>query len=196
MTATPAPAEPQVSAQQPAAPDGANYANWILLGGGLLLVGGGAAFALTRRPKRRAETDTYVTTDADARVVAAAPIVVPERALSRPVHDPVPQRPVSASQVQRTVQPAVWQPVGDRRAALEAMIAEQPSEANPFHARRNRLRRADFLLRTGQAGPRQGEYRVTEERQPEPVGATDRWSEMRFRGKENTRVSWKPVTNR
>lgn len=167
--------------------DAMGYAGWVLLGGGLLLVAGGATFAMTRRPKRRdevyADTDDMVTTSAVTPVptfapVAATPFVAEPVA---PVAAPVVRQPVAAREVVADL------PLDDRRAALEAMVAEAPSEANPFHSRRNRLRRADYLLRTGQVQP---EAAVAEETAP----ARDRWSEMSFGGKRASRFSWKPAT--
>ncbi len=70
------------------------------------------------------------------------------------------------------------------------MIAEEPSEANPFHSRRNRLRRADFLLRTGQVAD--SDVVTAPRTQQEPSIVSDRWSESRFGTRQNARVSWKP----
>lgn len=202
-TTTPENAAPATVARDGA--DGSNYAGWAVLGGGLLLVAGGAAFALSRRPKRRDEVVEYDTADAVA--VHPAPLpAAPAMAMREPRHDLVPPRAAPASVVastamkQRQPQPVALDrdyaemPADDRRTALEAMVAEAPSDANPFHSRRNRLRRASFLLRTGQAAPRQGEYVVTEDRVPEAAAAsTDRWSEMRFQGRQKTNISWRPA---
>ncbi|HEX7857104.1 MAG TPA: hypothetical protein VF503_25765 [Sphingobium sp.] len=183
-----------------------DYAGWALLGGGLLLVAGGAVFALSRGSRRSPVRDGYGAADEDLFTVTPAPILPTAPMIARPVmgqpsHDRVPERdaaPVAATSVElRKVRPVAMNhdyaelAPSDRSAVLEAMVAEAPSEANPFRSRRNRLRRADFLLRTGQVTPRQGASGATEERELEPVGVRDRWSEMRFQGIQKTRISWK-----
>lgn len=166
---------------QPASASGMDYAGWVLLGGGLLLVGGGAAFAMSRKPRRRSEAYTAPEQTVSVEPVAAAPApfapVSPEpvgvRAPVTARHDPVVMR-------------------GDtHQAALEALIAEAPSAANPFHSRRNRLRRANFLLRTGQATPTGMADTATTQ---EAVTQRDRWTEMSFGGQRAARVSWRPAT--
>ncbi|MFT3967788.1 MAG: hypothetical protein QM690_18095 [Sphingobium sp.] len=200
-TEAPSPAVAAPPAETRASSEDMGYAGWMLLGGGLLLVAGGAAFALSRRPKRREEADGHVAAwasmapspvAAGTASAAAAPAQTVTRA---PVHDPVPPRRavMAPHRIAQTAGHGELAP-DQRKAVLEAMVAEAPSEANPFHSRRNRLRRADFLLRTGQAEPRHGEYVVREERQPEMAGAqADRWSEMRFQGRQKTSVNWKPA---
>lgn len=56
-------------------------------------------------------------------------------------------------------------PASDLDARREAMIAEAPTAANPFLTRRNRLRRADFLLRQEEAS------RLDQVMQEDPVAA-------------------------
>lgn len=199
VDAAPAPmaTTPVVTPVETAAPMPANdtgnpdYAAWALLGGGTFLVMSGAAFALTRRPKRRDEEAAYRADEASATVAIVA--VHPAPLPAAMVREKVAPAPVRA-------EPALTRDYADatpdaRRNALEALVAEAPSEANPFHSRRNRLRRADFLLRTGQAEPRQGEYAVTEESAAATAAQKDRWSEMRFQGGQKARINWRPFRN-
>jgi hypothetical protein len=174
-----------------------DYASLALLGGGLLLVAGGVTFAMSRKPKRREQVYDEVL-DASVGPVATpfvpsvtsppmTPVVAePVAPVIAHVREPAPVRqPAFAAERHRDV------PVDERHAALEAMIAEAPSEANPFHSRRNRLRRADFLLRTGQVQP---DSVPVAARNEEAMPARDRWSEMSFGGKRATRVNWRPAT--
>jgi hypothetical protein len=78
----------------------------------------------------------------------------------------------------------------DRHAMLEAMVAEPRSQANPFLTRGKRIRRADFLLRTGQAWPATD---VAARSDQPSVLAADRWSETRLTGKATTRMIWRPA---
>ncbi|CAN5126216.1 hypothetical protein BH10PSE13_BH10PSE13_14670 [soil metagenome] len=187
---------------RPATSGGMDYASWVLLGGGLLLVVGGATFAMTRRPRRRDEAYRASQTGTGSDVVSRAPAslspLAPTAAIaqsSRPVavvETPVAHTPAMAAQsmARKSYADAA---AGDNRTALEAMIAQTPSEANPFHSRRNRLRRANFLLRTGQAAPN-GEFAPA--RREQVASASDRWTEMSFGGQRAARLSWKPITNR
>jgi len=190
-----APAPVATTTVQPASSGGMDYAGWVLLGGGLLLVAGGATFAMTRRPRRHADDDVDATSNGSTGVIpVSAPLatapVTPSVEPTRPAAVIEPQS-VRAPSMAR--QPNLDFASDDRIAVLEAMIAEGPSEANPFHSRRNRLRRADFLLRTGRAVADVSSKSV----RPEQIApARDRWSQMSFGGQRATRLSWKPVTNR
>lgn len=185
---------------------------WLLLGGGLVLVAGGAAFAMRRRRIPEENVNTTATarpalaplattrfTDGDGNIGASSappiatiaqvsPLVSSSRSEAKAPLAPTP-RPYEAHAT--TLNP-VLSTVGstDRNAALEAMIAEAPSEENPFKTRRQRLRRADFLLRTGQAQPATATQ--TQEQGPELIG--DRWSQTAFGGRRMIPVNWKPAT--
>ncbi|MCE7797904.1 hypothetical protein LWE61_15240 [Sphingobium sufflavum] len=185
------------------ASDDMGSAGWVLLGGGLLIVAGGAAFALSRRPRRRHEEVVGYDVPVAPIMPAARPVpatvasVVPAQAVAPPQEHfarvaPEEPRRARVASVDRVHSDASYD---DRRALLEAMIAEAPSRANPFHSRRNRLRRADFLLRTGQAQPKDG-LTAAERAGVEPAMASDRWSEMRFGGAQKARISWKPAPAR
>ncbi|HEX7822902.1 MAG TPA: hypothetical protein VF463_20075 [Sphingobium sp.] len=171
------------------ASDNMGYAGWVLLGGGLLIVAGGAAFAMTRRPKRREEVAAYSVPVAP--ILPAPPMArQPETFTAPHVGREEPHR-ASIASPGPTAHGGIHE---DRHAVLEALVAEAPSQANPFHSRRNRLRRADFLLRTGQVQEQtSANMRHAYE---EPTLVSDRWSEMRMGGKQNARVSWKPATQR
>lgn len=169
------------------------YAGWILLGGGLLIVAGGAAFAMRRRPKPHKEVRAYSKGEgmsaphAVSREPNARPLpFAPDRAAQKEMHPPRAAAPHSRGMGGSAC--------GDHHALLEVMVAKAPTEANPFHTRRNRIRRADFLLRTGQAEERG--LASAQQRYDGRALIPDRWSEMRFAGKQNARVSWKPATAR
>lgn len=202
---TPAPVtpstQPTVRAQSRAdanALDGMGYAGWVMLGGGLLIVAGGAAFALGRRPKRHVDSVSYATplmgvvTGVGDRMAEPHPVVV-----AAPVAAHVPQvkahRSTAGAQSQGPIpeknQGHANNANEGHRAILEVMVAEMPSEANPFHSRRNRLRRADFLLRTGQAQPQKPSFGAWQSHE-ELALVLDRWSEMSFSGKQKARVNW------
>ena len=187
----PAAAAPESSAPvaERQADNGTGPAGWALLGGGLLLVLGGAAFALRRRPARDVENNDYAAVEDGVNSFATVPAAAPAPAMNAA---PSSRAPVA--------QPAMVAPrasaSGDHHDVLEAMVAEAPSEANPFRSRRNRLRRAEFLLRTGQAEARQADYGSLAQSQTQGASTrSDRWSEMRFPGEQKARVSWKPVRN-
>lgn len=206
--AAPAPVAQVAQVTPAASSDGMDYAGWALIGGGLLLVAGGAAFALRRRPRRDEEAyDEIYAASEPVEVVPAAPVPLTPAMATRPavaepkltVEDPVVETPRRAAPVMEQVQRRpVAAPVAidDRRAALEAMIAEAPSEANPFHSRRNRLRRADFLLRTGQARPEEVLAPAPATAAEAAAPARDRWTEMSFGSKRASRINWKPLTSR
>jgi hypothetical protein len=109
------------------------------LAGGLLILGMGGAVAALRR--RRRDSDVVV----DGRT-PVEPVTVADT--SRAI---APDEPIYATSYaeDRPIAPAVLHnrdatvPIDDR----EAMIAAAPTADNPFLTRRNRLRRASFLLR-------------------------------------------------
>lgn len=168
--ATPATAAPVGAETVPApvatAPDEAsiadpsdNGATAALVGGIVLLAGAGAIYALRRRKGEPEMTTAPV-----------APIIDPERV--RAIDAPVEQAPTVAA-VERpreivgsqdrfafnAVTPAASvaekpaqsvtasNPVSATGGSVEDMIAAPPSRENPFLTRKNRLRRAGFLMR-------------------------------------------------
>ena len=130
---------PPATQTQPAVADDSNM--WAIVGGtGAVLLLGGAAYALQRR--RKIEPSD-----------AAAPAFEPRSARV----DPVPSRPgepaeavpvakVTPQFAHSTVSKTTPATAGD----LESMAAAAPTAENPFVTRRNRLRRANFLLNHGQ----------------------------------------------
>ena len=118
---------------------------WLGGGAALLLLGGGAAFFLGRR--RKEEEDEPFAGDGviaeereEAHIIptpvnagaSLAPAAQPVMAESTP--EPVPQRTAAS----------VAAPVAQEN--VEAMVADRPSGENPFLTRKNRLRRANFLM--------------------------------------------------
>lgn len=145
--------------------------SWLLLGGGLLVAMAGTVLVISRRRRPR----------------SASPARPAERMRSL---TPVPAAPASAP-MKANARSANRQE-NDHAPILEALIAQPPSRANPFSTRRNRLRRAHYLLRTGQA---RAEFpaatSVTADR-PAPF-APDRWSETRIAGQTPMWVNWQPA---
>lgn len=141
VSAQAAPADQAASTDQPG-----DAALWAAVGAGALLLAGGIAMASRRRRS------------IDGRPIEEGARVI-ERDEYAPATPPAAIEPVvypAASQVHAEAQPRTV-PVaatkqGSRAELVEAMAAERPSAANPFLTRRNRRRRADFLLRTGADG--------------------------------------------
>jgi len=142
--------------------------NWLLLGGGgLLMAAAGTAFALSRRRKVANASSTR----------PSAMLITPA-----PVRAAAPAPRVDA----RNADHSVVQPV------LEALIAQSPSPANPFSTRRNRLRRAHYLLRTGQARAEVPANAARTMAERPAAFAPDRWSETRVAGQTPMWVNWQP----
>lgn len=179
-----------VSPAVPARDGGMGAGDWLMLGGGLLLVGGVSVLALRRKsvPSRIQE--------ADLEPAAEAPMAPP--VMQRPI---VPAaEPVAASAgysmqppVLKRSAPVMAQPesLDDRHAALEAMVAEAPSDANPFRTRAKRLRRAEFLLRQ-QAG---GSMAASDGARAaaSTTAPADRWSVADFGGRATSRKPLRPA---
>ena len=181
------PAQPQPASQ----PGDQDLLYWGLGGAAALLLLGGAAFAMSRRRNGATsdmrEADAYAGAYPDTRR-AAAPT---DRATA-----PGPTTVASPSAQPAVVMPAVA--MGERQgsqAGLEAMVAERPSAANPFLTRKNRLRRANFLLRQGEAPA----ATAPAERSPAPGIAPqpDRSQQVYDFGKggRGNRPFWKPVSS-
>lgn len=147
-----APVLPPVPASIPArADDGTETGYWILGFGTVLLLGAGAYAALRRRAvppaEQRVENSTYTAADVQSHpeAVVASPVIVP--VLEDPQEAPISRRVTSN----------LSQPCGDKATRRGVMIAAQPSAENPFLTRKNRLRRANFLLAQEGAGLDQGQ---------------------------------------
>lgn len=126
----PTPASTPSTSTTVAPPRQDNSLAQALAGGGVLLLGLGGLALLKRR------RDDALESVGD--VVAMAP-------LAMPTTDGDLIRPSVAAGTASSPAPALMQ-----EDALEAMIAASPSAANPFTTRKNRLRRAQFLLRESQ----------------------------------------------
>lgn len=188
----------QQSRAEASASEDLGYAGWALLGGGLLIVAGGAAFAMTRRPRRRDEAVTYEVPVTATPLAPGAFAPAPAARAPEPVAETgavlATQQTASRPSVAEPAQPVHARAYDDRHAQLEAMVAEAPSEANPFHSRRNRLRRADYLLRTGRIQDRVEPVQIAQD--GTAAASSDRWTETRLGSRQNARVSWKPATTR
>lgn len=141
-TAAPADTPRATAADQPG--DGAL---WAAVGAGaLLLVGGAAVASRRRRPEHDIIDDRERVIDPD-RVAPAEPVIAPVAAPTpAPAAATAPKpviAPVTARRDVGEIEP------GSRFEMVDRMASESPSAANPFLTRRNRRRRADFLLRTG-----------------------------------------------
>ncbi|MDX3899058.1 MAG: hypothetical protein QHC40_00825 [Sphingobium sp.] len=112
---------------------------WGLAGGALLLVG----FAVTLAFRRRRVAQEVGTAEEGVTLHTPEGIVtVPESAVMPELLTPAiaPAAPVNTIPVARPVA------ADHQHGSLEAMVAAPPSAANPFLTRRNRLRRAQFLM--------------------------------------------------
>lgn len=150
-------ASPAVAATE--TDDGTEAGYWILGLGAALLVGAGSYAALRRKSAvtsdvaqpetmygykpiaeidREAEPFVAVNNPAD-RFKTVEPVLVtsPEEAVATSAVEPM--APVQTSAITPLV-------AGDLATRREAMIAGTPSSANPFLTRKNRLRRANFIL--------------------------------------------------
>lgn len=124
----------------------------IVGGAGAVLLLGGAAYAWNRR--RKTEDNEAVVTTYEPRSASMDPVsttvvtregIVPIATVDTPVRA---REPVMAPSAPQFARGAVS--TGDH--GLEAMAAAAPTADNPFLTRKNRLRRAHFLLRHEQGG--------------------------------------------
>lgn len=174
-----------------------NAAWWALGAGGLLFVGGLGAVAFARsrrqpdlararRTKDRAPTAVKSSTVEPA-VAAEAAIAVPQ--------------PITINAAARTTQRRVKAASSDR-SALEDMVAEAPSPANPFLTRSKRMRRAKFLLEHGQPQPlsQPAAQAAGEARQEAGSKTAGKVANPKssptysFGGRATPRINWKPAT--
>ena len=109
----------------------------IVGGTGAVLLLGGAAYALSRRRKIVSQDAVTASYEPQSARVTDAPISPAAREAVMPVA-------TMAAPVQPMVRSSETAPVVS--SDLEAVAAAAPTAANPFLTRRNRLRRAHFLL--------------------------------------------------
>lgn len=166
---TPAPvAEAPAPAPVQTADNGmSDEAKFAMGAGAVAILAAGAAFAMRRRKDPANEDVAPVAYEPVSAPVA--PVLSEEPVVQvRPARQPaMATTTADAPYVQPVYTDQRVQPVSSAAPAtsLEAMIAEQPTAANPFLTRRNRLRRANFLLSQQETGNR------VEARQEEPVAA-------------------------
>lgn len=151
------PAATETVAATPQA-DSDETAYWALGAAGAVLALGAGGLVMLRRRRRGEEAvapayvpahDRVAPTSAHEPVVVTQPDAVPVSTVApaaRPVEPAAVSATVPAPAAARAANPA-RDLKGDSR--LEAMVAEAPSAENPFRTRRQRLRRASFLLRQG-----------------------------------------------
>jgi hypothetical protein len=153
-------ASPPVSSQPAIAhPADNGFPDWELALGGLaaLVVVGGAAFALTRNRRYTAADEviepSIIADEISAPAVASlpsepAPAAVPAPAPAAAYVEPMTEVP-AALPATSFAMPEGPVPQGAAREALvERMVDAEPDEANPFHTRKARRRRARILLQT------------------------------------------------
>lgn len=132
---------------------------WALGAGGAALLLGMGALAFLRRRDRAEEAREDAAIDAP--LARPEPVPAPSAPALSAAAAPVGYSPAAITAVVATpdasgpTAPARRAPsmtTGDAyRDRLEAMVAEAPSAENPFRTRRQRLRRAEYILRTGHA---------------------------------------------
>jgi len=128
-----------VASPAPADTDGSD--NSLALAGlvGLVGLGGAGAWLLTRRRSRVIDEGFY------------EPEIEPETVAPAKIAEPLPvAAPVAAAAVMTSTS-AASADLTDRQAILEEMVAEPPSEENPFTTRKARMRRARLILQGREA---------------------------------------------
>lgn len=153
---TPSPVT-QVAAQPN---DGTETGYWILGIGAVLLLGAGSYTAFRRKPEGSAPETMVGYKPLVGQERQAQPFVAVNPAdrfksdeqgpIAAP-HTPEMEQFVASDMVApvasaRPAAVSTYDATGDLGSRREAMIAEPPSAANPFLTRKNRLRRANFLL--------------------------------------------------
>lgn len=162
----------------------------LMAGGAIALIGIGGALLLRRR--RRTDTDEVAYEPAyEQQTAPVAPVALERDVVAAPSAFP-----------QFSAQPAVQSGVADavtEGGTLEAMAAQPPSSANPFLTRKNRLRRANFLLRqqqvdkTGDATVRTTPEAAAIEAATMPEIRTQ--TVHNFGRQSNVKFRFKPLTN-
>lgn len=131
------------STQHTATDADSDGALWAAAGAGALLLAGGIALAARRRRPEAVLTDENRPSVIERDKVSTPPVVAPVTSVVAPqrASDFASQGAVSSDEPVRHL------------VVVDAMASDRPTAENPFLTRRNRRRRADFLLRTGQAEP-------------------------------------------
>ncbi len=167
---------PSVAAEQtPAAAtssvdDGtSNGLEWGLAGGAVVLIAGLGLMAMRRRrpDSREVLVDERVNAGPLLTDHVSTPVVASAVATSAPTFRTDAPRHVAAA-------PATFDAREAGHGDLEAMAASAPSTANPFLTRKNRLRRAHFMLRQQDTvaysdAPATAPAAVQDQRRPSPV---------------------------
>jgi hypothetical protein len=199
IAAAPAPVAPVDVAPvdfAPAAPvtRTAGVDNGVMLGMGaglILLLGAGIAFAMRRR---RADSGAVVDYD-EAHMIKAAPSASYAEPVYAPTTAQILREPVAEPEAVRAARSPVAHsaPVGQHGGSIEAMVAERPSPANPFLTRKNRLRRAQFLMRKAETPT--APLPPTAQGKPSVTVRIDRSRQVYdFGGVSNRRRPFKPAT--
>jgi hypothetical protein len=176
-------------------------------GGAVLLLGVGALAMLRRRDRRDDVNDELLATDTVvereplpiAPAVAGTPVAPGSwttPTISEPVHAPVPVAAYEAPAVARTPAYAGASDAASHHSALEAMVARAPSEENPFVTRKQRLRRAEFLLNQGHASAAPASAPAMADAPSRPAAAAQSAEQPVYSfGRQSSRPKgWKPAT--
>lgn len=197
-----APTQPRPTATPVDSADaGADAAGMAGAGIALLLLGGGAVW-WARRRRKAGDADLfdehgYTQPYDDREVAAPVPAFASERAY--PEANRPPLQPDLGVVMPRNM------PEGEELHILrERMIAQRPSEENPFLTRRNRLRRANFLIRNHAMGEQPVTTRPDRQERsdaaPVSTSAADRQQigvqeSYRFSPSARPGFNWTPRTN-
>jgi hypothetical protein len=158
VAATAPVASERVSSAQPAATTQPDILWWALGGAGLALAGGLSLFAIGRRkdqPEAARVDQTVVAARVRPNPVRATPATEPFVKLTPP-EPVVVLTPPDAPSVEQIA------PLSPAQT-LEAMVAASPSAENPFLTRKNRLRRAKYIVAHGAPEPFRAEARFKSE---------------------------------